>query len=166
MIKLMESSNRDEYINATARYLLDEADISINSWGNISNMDIPTFRDVVEDFDDRITKQDYFKAVAIVQGLKDLPLYDNDGIFYIELSDNHTLWNINNDDLSGDAYNELVADAVDEFENMTGTDVFLLGRSGRHVCVDLNIDNIKNYDKLIDIQDKLENDVIAKANSY
>lgn len=162
----MESSNRDEYVNATARYLLDEADISINSWGNISNMDIPTFRDVVEDFDDRITKQDYFKAAAIVQGLKDLPLYDNDGIFYIELSDNHTLWNIDNDDLPGDVYNELVADAVDEFENMTGTDVFLLGRSGRHVCVDLNIDNIKNYAKLIDIQDKLENDVIAKANSY
>jgi len=77
--------------------------------------------------------------------------HENHGPKYIELSDNHTLCNIENDkfpsdDYAADEYNTQVEAAFDDFKSETGVELYALGRSGRHICVELNYDNALRYD--------------------
>lgn len=74
-----------------------------------------------------------------------MKLYEN----CIELSDRHVMWDMNNSHLSDKeaetAYNILVQDCISEFEDIYGTRLLLLGRSGRHVCVENTPNNRKSY---------------------
>ena len=47
-------------------------------------------------------------------------------------------------------------DACLEFQQKTGVEVYLLGRSGRHVCVDNTFENAIQYEELCDVQSKMQ----------
>lgn len=63
-------------------------------------------------------------------------------------------------------YNDLVLWAIYEFEHRTGIGVFLLGRSGRHVCVEDTPANSRRYQHLKRLALKIERTVIADYNGY
>jgi len=104
-----------------------------------------------------------------MQFQKTLPRYSDCGVEYLELHRNHTMWRLNNENLSyqdsEELYTALVLQAIDEFENKTGVNVYLLGRSGRHVCVDDTAENSKRYNYLKKTAKKLENLVVEKFNN-
>ena len=57
-------------------------------------------------------------------------------------------------------------DACKKFEKKTGIDIWLEGRSGRHVCVENTLKNAIRYDELCDLQKELKNEYIEKVNAY
>jgi len=98
---------------------------------------------------------------------KTLPRYQEyNGDTFLELHANHTLWKIDNEELNDDDIYIEVESAIDAFESITGTDVYLLGRSGRHVCVEDNKKNSKRYHYLKKVALELEKDFIYNMNNY
>ena len=83
----------------------------------------------------------------------------------LELHDNHTLWAIDNENLTMDDYSFMVDTVINQFENMTNTELFLCGRSGRHVCIENNKRNQLNYWKYKKIAEKLEKKLIYTCNN-
>lgn len=81
---------------------------------------------------------------------KTLPRYReyNDVNSYLELHQNYTMWELNNDKLSDEDYNLLVEDAVRVFEDETGVKLYGLGRMGRHICVEDTPENSRKYQYL------------------
>ena len=97
------------------------------------------------------------------------------GKAYIQLSDEHTLWKVHtlNNPISDkeaeqwDAfYYDLVREVCKKFEEKSGVEVLLLGRSGRHVCVADTTQNRRRYRSLCNLQMKLENEVLTEFNKY
>lgn len=86
------------------------------------------------------------------------------GDYYIELHSNRTLWKIESN-ITNDEYNMLVGVKIHEFEEITGVEVYTLGRSGRHICIDLSAENILRYDELKDIALELEQELIREINN-
>lgn len=82
---------------------------------------------------------------------------------HLELSDNRTLWDIDVF-ISATQYSDMVEDYIRAFEDEAGTDVWLLGRSGRHVCVDATIDNCFNLVYLQEIQQRMEKEMVELIN--
>lgn len=130
--------------NADLETIQDEL-YYVNSWWN------------VEDFDERKLRQTIKNAINAANNVK---LYDG----YIELSDNHTLFNISAD-ISNEEYMECVNDAASEFEYITGVELYFLGRSGRHVCVENTYENALKYNELCKIQNELETKMIDYINN-
>lgn len=107
-------------------------------------------------YHDTLTPEEFEKVNEIIDKFpKEFKLYDGK----IELSDNHTIWDIEGDFDMGE-YFGTVADAVEEFEEITGEELHLLGRNGRHVCVDFTTENMLNYEYLCETQKDLEQGVI------
>lgn len=94
------------------------------------------------------------------------------GSEYIQLSDNHTLWQIDglenatSEDYTDfdDLYELLVDQACDKFKEKTGVEIYCLGRSGRHICVEDTPQNRRRYRSLCNAQSKLENWVVNEYN--
>lgn len=84
----------------------------------------------------------------------------------LELHCNHTLWQVKNENLTDDDYIFMVECCVNDFKVMTGTDLILTGRSGRHVCIEDNKRNQLNYWRYKKIAKDLENDLIKWANEF
>jgi len=63
-----------------------------------------------------------------------------------------------------DYYHHLLILAVDTFQNRTGEDIFLLGRSGRHVCVRDTEANRRRYGYLKRLAETLERELITEFN--
>jgi hypothetical protein len=80
----------------------------------------------------------------------------------LELHSNHTLWSI---DEVPKEYGNIRHEYMYEFEEQTGVTLELLGRSGRHVCVECNLTNILDYVKLKKLALKLEEKLINYCNS-
>lgn len=104
---------------------------------------------------------------------KSLPRYhEYNGDVYLQLHDHHTMWRLDNkcDALTEYElemlYCDFVNSAVEEFKFRTGVEVFLLGRSGRHVCVEDTPENSRKYHYLRRRAEKLENKVIESFNSF
>lgn len=91
---------------------------------------------------------------------KTLPRYEG----YLQLHDNYTIWDLDNKKRLDDDYFDLVNLATEEFKDITGIDLHLLGRSGRHVCIEDNINNSKNYKRYQNLALKLEQQVIDRFN--
>lgn len=126
-------------------------------------------------YDENVTEELYNKAVKIAEKVLNNTKFYKDsegGGDYIELNDNHTLWEIEspegaNDDGSFDeVYKDIIEQACNDFEKETGTKLYLLGRMGRHACVAVNFLNAYNFAKLQEVQERLEKEVIEKANAY
>lgn len=99
---------------------------------------------------------------------------DGYGPTYIQLSDNPTVWELDpkgvemdgeNEDFANYYYWDLVNSACKQFEQKSGVEVYLLGRSGRHVCVEDNAQNRRRYRSLCNLQQKLEKWVVTTFNN-
>lgn len=90
---------------------------------------------------------------------------DNTGEVVLELSDAPVAREIDNQELDEITWMNLVDDSLAEFEDLTGVTVYTLGRSGRHVCVDLNLKNLIGFDDLKDVVEKLQKQLIDDANN-
>ena len=81
----------------------------------------------------------------------------------LELHDRHTLWDVYGiSDLDWVGIVDIVAE---KFKVQTGVTVYFEGRSGRHICVDITLDNLINYDKLVETALDLEDEAIEMANN-
>lgn len=114
------------------------------------------------------------EAQAICEELKKLiegiKYYRDSWKLYIELSDNRTLWDIDVPDGVSDAevesvYEMMLGVSFDDFQEETGVDLTLLGRSGRHVCVDNTYENAKRYSELVSVQKEVEDRFIKNVNN-
>ena len=84
---------------------------------------------------------------------------------YLELSDDHILWEIdaNIDDVT---YWKLADAFISDFEkDYDVSEVSYLGRSGRHVVCPDNWENVVRYDELVDGMQKYQQEFIDYINS-
>lgn len=155
---LFEEILADETLAGVAEYLYDNTDVTIDRRGNVIDyVDVPNI-EFAENYA-YISEEDYNKiAEAIREQAKNVRYYDG----YILLNDNHTLHKIDNPEFDEYDYSTSVEDACEAFRLETGLSLYLLGRSGRRVCVEDSFSSFVNYDYLKEIQEKLENEVIAK----
>lgn len=164
---LKESDEVKEYSDELMRYIYDETTYDVDRNGSVSNINFPEydyFNDYIMDTD----KKSFDEAVEkIKNALNNIKLYnDSDGTgVYLELSDNHTMYDLNDNGKSEEEWYSIVKSKEVEFENETDVSLRFLGRSGRHVCVDLNLENIIDYDKLKEVQERLEDEAVAEFNS-
>lgn len=82
---------------------------------------------------------------------------------YLQLSDEHILWHIDND-IDFDLYNDICNEYLDKFEDETGVRVFCCGRNGRRVCVDFTAENLQMYDDLMLVCERLQEEMIDIIN--
>jgi len=73
---------------------------------------------------------------------------------------------IDNEDLDDEIYSMYAQDAMDDFKRKTKIELYALGRSARHICVELTIENLIDYNELQAYALKLEKEVIKQANKY
>jgi hypothetical protein len=116
----------------------------------------------VEDFDyDELVKT-IKRTLELYEESKN-HLYRSDHRVYLELSDNRTMWEINSD-IDEDEYYNIVENACNKFLARTEVEIYRLGRSGRHICVDYTYDNVVKYDELCKVQQALEKEVVDRCN--
>lgn len=100
---------------------------------------------------------------------KNFHLYDHDQPFpFLELSDRHVLWDINTQGNKFDVehWNLTVEFYAKNFEENFQTELLLLGRSGRHVCVDDNEENRERYNEMVEYIKELQKLLIQEVNAY
>lgn len=132
--------------------------------------EFPSYDEVINEYDDRVSKAVYNDACQrLGASLEHVQYYDSENVEYIELMDDLTWYKINIPDeiidgFGGEAiwayYQTKVDWATDVFESKSGTNVYLLGRNGRHVCVRDTVDNVLRYVDLKMLAKQLENSVI------
>ena len=83
---------------------------------------------------------------------------------YIELNDNHTIWELNDNGKDDEEWWSIVNSKVAAFKGETGVELYLVGRSGRHACVDNTFYNALHYDELKEVQERLEQEAIDEFN--
>ena len=89
-------------------------------------------------------------------------IYGDDKV-YIELHDNRTLYKVviqSNED--AEWYQHCVLEAARKFKERTGRNIYALGRSARHICVEETDENMKQYRYLKSVALALEKEVIKK----
>lgn len=164
---LKESDEVKEYSDELMRYIYDETTYDVDRDGSVSNINFPEY-DYFNDYVMSIDKKSFNEAVEkINNALNDVKLYnDSDGTgVYLELSDSHTMYDLNDNGKSEEEWYSIVKSKEVEFENETDVPLKFLGRSARHVCVDLNLENIINYDKLKEVQERLEDEAVKEFNN-
>lgn len=138
-----------------AQYLYDK--YATHTDGVYFNEDF-SFEDAKKYYDYTISKKQYETAINWLNEL-DLPLYKG----FLELSKNHTFWKLNTEK-SDDEINFLLNCKFEEFKEKSGVEIFSLGRSGRHICVENSFENVINYHQLKGLQEELEEEFVAEAN--
>lgn len=118
-----------------------------------------SFEDAKNYYDYTMTKTTYNTAIKCLKSL-DLPLYEG----CLELNKNHTFWKLDTDKSETEIY-IILEDKLAEFEQKSGVEIFALGRSGRHICIENTFENALNYYKLKDLQEKLEEEFIEQVNN-
>lgn len=95
--------------------------------------------------------------------VQSLTLYKSEGYDYIELADDQIDFGVGHLKLTDEDYVQLqisqqvyLDDACLAFTEKTNSEVYLLGRSGRHVCVDCNFDNALRFEELCEVQKNLQ----------
>lgn len=163
---LKEASVDESWCQEQAEYYFNQ-DCQDN--GNLDEID---YVDILNDYTDNEAEAKRVESLIhdAWKIIKD-HIYYSDHRKYIELSDNHTLWNIENnkfpsDDSAADEYNAQVEAAFETFKDETGVDLLALGRSGRHICVELNYANALKYSEFVGKQQELEKTVIDAMNSW
>ena len=153
--KIKEELNSDEK-DYLEEYIFDEY---------IRNDYFPTYDDVNDEVMD-VSQDDYDFAVKTVgEVIDNIDLDKNNYDGYIQLHDNYTVSKLDNPNKSDEEFSFFVDKSADKFKSITGEDLYFLGRSGRHVCVELTYNNAKNYDYLRDTALDLEQQVVDEFNS-
>lgn len=166
--------------NIAAQYIFDEIMQLIISQG-INPADVQDdwfieLEDYKYYYDDSIRKSTFNRALELVkEAIYSGEYYCADGKYLLQLNDNHTLWQINltedyiKDNHGGDFemdYCYMVEEALDNFKEETNIEIGCYGRSGRHICVDITLENLQQYAKLVKLQKELENNIIDYFNNY
>lgn len=84
---------------------------------------------------------------------------------YLELHDNHTIWKIEvpfDWDEYGCVLTELIRDMENKYKDL---EIYTLGRSGRHICVNDTPVNRRRYKYLVEYALKLEQKLINYFNN-
>lgn len=125
----------------------------------------PTYDDVNDEVMD-LSKKEYNQAVYQVRKALHNIHNEKDSIYdgYLQLHDNHAIFKLDNPDRDDSAFYFLVDSALEQFESVTGERPYLLGRSNRHFCVELNYENAKNYEELKKVALELEQWAIDEFN--
>lgn len=97
--------------------------------------------------------------------METIKFYEN----YIELHDEHTFWKLNNENIKCeedfiDIINYLMELINDLFRKKFNTELYGLGRSGRHICVEDNEYNRRHYKSMRRYALKLEKIFVDKFN--
>lgn len=168
--KKIEESVKDkntETQNDILYYMLAECDFKVYSDGKAEVTYIPDLDDVQRYVYEDATQEDVDKVSKQLEDLiTNARFYKEDGELYIQLNDNRTLYNIDNDNVDEQLYNDLLEPYFDAFEEDTGVQLYQAGRSGRHIVVKFNLENLENYDTLKAEQEKQEQAFIEEVNNY
>lgn len=94
-------------------------------------------------------------------------LYDG----MLELSDKHVMWEFDNRNFTensgfDDIYYLMVQEELKVFKEETGVEISLLGRSGRHICIDDTPENRERYYELQNIVTEKIKKFIELVNNY
>lgn len=113
-------------------------------------------------------EEDFAKLVKLSIELKEKlkgKFYSVDNEQMLQLSDNHTIWELNpKKDIDMETYWMLARDKFNAFEQETGVELFGEGRSSRHICVHNTLENAYRYDELCRVQKRLEQELIEEIN--
>lgn len=168
--KKIEESIKDkntETQNDILDYMLAECDFKVYSDGKAEITYIPDLDDVQRYVYEDATQEDVDKVSKQLEDLiTNARFYKEDGELYIQLNDNRTLYDIDNDNVDEQLYNDLLEPYFDAFEEDTGVQLYQAGRSGRHIVVKFNLENLENYDALKAEQEKQEQAFIEEVNNY
>ena len=168
--KKIEESVKDkntETQNDILDYMLAECDFKVYSDGKAEVTYIPDLDDVQRYVYEDATQEDVDKVSKQLEDLiTNARFYKEDGELYIQLNDNRTLYDIDNDNVDEQLYNDLLEPYFDAFEEDTGVQLYQAGRSGRHIVVKFNLENLENYDALKAEQEKQEQAFIEEVNNY
>jgi hypothetical protein len=171
---LKESSSYEEdtesIVKRAAEYLFNDVE---GDW----DTELPSYEDFTDTYME-INRRLYNKAVKLAQealnNYKEHNYYDRDVRYkgpLLELNDNHTIWELNNPNITSDdqawmLWDDIVNVRRDEFEDETGQELYGCGRSGRHICVEPTFENCLNFYKLQEVQEDLEQAAIDEFNNY
>lgn len=155
-----EASNLESIIDEAARYLFDEGDKDYLP-------DYEEFNDYTMDISKDLFDKAKERALEALTNLAEHQYYDHDGGHgtVLELNDNHTIWELNNENKSYEEWASIVQSKQAQFEADTGVELMLLGRMGRHACVEPTYDNCMNFTYLQETQEKLEKEAIDEFNA-
>ena len=153
-----------------AQDLYNDADIDVNQNGQVEDASFMDFDEYNNYYRD-CNEADFNKAVEYLNSLlNDEVKFYTDDTRYLELSDNHTLWSINipeGAEFNDEDYSFMYNTALEHLQDEIGVEVFGLGRSGRHICVEDNFRNLTQLDKFKEAQDKWEDWLIETVeNSF
>lgn len=156
--KLQEEDVENSIDMELAKYLYDESE------GDVEY--IPDHEDVVYYYSDDITDEVYTKTYEYVKNLiENIKYYNSEGTTLIELSDNRTMQEITNDNITSEEYWTVANLYLETFEMETGVEVYTEGRSSRHICVANTFENAKRYKELQQKQQELEQQFINEINN-
>lgn len=156
--KLQEEDTENNIDMELAKYLYDESE------GDVEY--IPDHEDVVYYYSDDITDEVYTKTYEYVKNLiENIKYYNSEGTTLIELSDNRTMQEITNDNITSEEYWTVANLYLETFEMETGVEVYTEGRSSRHICVANTFENAKRYKELQQKQQELEQQFIKEINN-
>ena len=155
-----EASNLESIIDEAARYLFDEGDKDYLP-------DYEEFNDYTMDISKDLFDKAKERALEALTNLAEHQYYDHDGGYgtVLELNDNHTMWELTNENKSDEEWASIVNSKQAQFKADTGVDLLLLGRMGRHACVEPTYDNCMNFTYLQETQEKLEKEAIDEFNA-
>lgn len=132
----------------------------------------PTYDEVIDEYDSQVTRVDYKDAVdRLNAGLIYVNYYRFANTDYLELLDAKIWLKIYISDdvlraLGDEAVWEIFQDrvdwATDRFEAKSGTNVYLLGRDGQHVCIKDTVDNVLRFPELQKLAKELEKSVVEQ----
>lgn len=127
---------------------------------------IPEIEDIQDRVNEDCDENMYNKAVDIVRNIiENITYYEYDYKKYIQLSDNHTMYELNDDvEMTADQYSSLVDIFLQQLQDEINIDIYALGRSGRHICIDNTFDNALNYNGYVQAQRKYEQEMINYIN--
>ena len=155
-----EASNLESIIDEAARYLFDEGDKDYLP-------DYEEFNDSIMEISKELFDKAKEKALEALTNLAEHQYYDHDGGYgtVLELNDNHTMWELTNENKSNEEWASIVQSKQAQFKADTGVDLLLLGRMGRHACVEPTYDNCMNFTYLQETQERLEKEAIDEFNA-
>lgn len=146
-----------------AEYIYNNSEINdYVKLGYVNIEHIVPFEDVLDEYDENVTREEYEDIVSKIYKTAE----DRDFRFYeecIQIGDNFTKFAIERD-IDEETYDHILGQYIDEFKRITGIDVFLKGRYGRHVCVDNNVNNFINFRPLYNLRSYLEDKFIDELN--
>lgn len=154
-----EADNLESLIDEAARYLFNEGDEDYLP-------DYEEFNDSIMEISKDLFDKAKERALEALTNLAEHQYYDDDGGYgtVLELNDNHTIRELNNENKSYEEWASIVNSKQAQFKADTDVDLLLLGRMGRHACVEPTYDNCLNFNYLQETQERLEREAIDEFN--